>query len=214
VIIFRLRTTPKTSLQKIINTANLSTGQDGGFFTTISSNATKAGTAVVWALSRPTDNNPANVLLYAFDPTTGAQLTSLVAGTWPNTSGDADLVPVVANGRIYVASYKQLTIFALGQPAHAVAVAAPRPPAAHAMAGAPHSLTGMVMGVNGARMMLRLRSGQIVAVDLDPARRAYAVAVPVEGQAARVRGDWSGDLFRARVVLHAKQAAALWVEDQ
>jgi len=35
------------------------------------------------------------------------------AGTWPYTGGNANIVPVVANGKVYVASYKELAIFGL-----------------------------------------------------------------------------------------------------
>ena len=42
-----------------------------------------------------------------------ARLFSGVAGTWPNLNGNANLVPVVANGKVYVASYRQLRIFGL-----------------------------------------------------------------------------------------------------
>jgi hypothetical protein len=35
------------------------------------------------------------------------------AGRWPNLTGNANLVPVVANGHVFVASYKQLRIFGL-----------------------------------------------------------------------------------------------------
>jgi hypothetical protein len=35
------------------------------------------------------------------------------AGTWPNTGGNANIVPVVVNGKVYVASNKQLNIFGL-----------------------------------------------------------------------------------------------------
>jgi hypothetical protein len=41
------------------------------------------------------------------------QLFSQPAGEWPNTGGNANVVPVVANGKVYVASNKQLTIFGL-----------------------------------------------------------------------------------------------------
>jgi hypothetical protein len=37
-----------------------------------------------------------------------------VVGTWPNTNALANLVPVVANGRVYVAGYQQLAIYGLG----------------------------------------------------------------------------------------------------
>ena len=51
---------------------DLASGQDAGFFTSVSSNGTQAGTAVIWAVSRPTDTNPANVLLYAFNAANGS----------------------------------------------------------------------------------------------------------------------------------------------
>jgi hypothetical protein len=35
------------------------------------------------------------------------------AGNWPNVQGNSNLVPVVANGRVFVASNKQLQIFGL-----------------------------------------------------------------------------------------------------
>jgi hypothetical protein len=87
--------------------------QDAGFFTTISSNSTF--TPVIWALSRA---NQQNISLFAFDPDNlqGGLMNQLfqgIAGYWPNTTANANLVPVVANGKVYVASYKQLTIFGL-----------------------------------------------------------------------------------------------------
>jgi len=41
------------------------------------------------------------------------QLFHGVAGIWPNVNGNSNLVPVVANGKVYVASYRQLRIFGL-----------------------------------------------------------------------------------------------------
>ena len=92
-------------------------GQDAGFFTTISSDGTF--NPVIWALSRA---SPQNIFLYAFDPDNLqnghlAQLFRGIAGFWPIVTANANLVPVVANGKVYVASYQQLMIFGLtGQP--------------------------------------------------------------------------------------------------
>jgi hypothetical protein len=41
------------------------------------------------------------------------QLFNGGAGSWPNVGGNSNLVPVVANGEVFVASYKQLQIFGL-----------------------------------------------------------------------------------------------------
>ena len=64
-------------------------------------------------MSRPVDSTN-NVYLYAFDAANNlTQLFSAVAGNWPNTGGNANIVPVVANGKVYVASNKKLSIFGL-----------------------------------------------------------------------------------------------------
>jgi hypothetical protein len=36
-----------------------------------------------------------------------------VAGNWPNLGGNSNLVPVVANGQVFVGSNKQLRIYGL-----------------------------------------------------------------------------------------------------
>ena len=87
--------------------------QDPGFFTSISSNGTAANSGVIWALGRPIGGY---VPLYAFAATSSSGslplLTTVPAGQWAG-GGNANLVPVVANGRVYVASNKQLVIFGL-----------------------------------------------------------------------------------------------------
>src|ERR1019366_8943309 len=104
--------TPTLSLE---GTATITSGQDPGFFTSVSSNGTTAGSAIIWAVSRP--SNTTSVNLYAFSAGgTLTQLFSSPAGTWPNTGGNANIVPVVANGKVYVASYKALTILGPGAP--------------------------------------------------------------------------------------------------
>ena len=40
-------------------------------------------------------------------------LFSAVGGYWPNINGDSNLVPLVANGKVYVASYQELLVFGL-----------------------------------------------------------------------------------------------------
>jgi hypothetical protein len=61
---------------------------------------------------------PGDVSLYAFNaaPSASSVLSTLfqgTAGSWPYVGGNANIVPVIANGKVYVASYRQLTIFGL-----------------------------------------------------------------------------------------------------
>jgi hypothetical protein len=97
--------------------AGIGGAQDPGFLTSISSDGSHE--AIIWAISRPNNPSPATISLYAFEALPsggGSTLATLFqgdAGTWPNTGGNANLVPVVANGKVYVASYKQLSIFGL-----------------------------------------------------------------------------------------------------
>ena len=116
IIVWKVQTSPTSNLAQESTSPQLNSGQDAGFFTTVSSNGTQ--NPINWAVGRPVDTSPANVTLYAFDPLAAAQtkkparwLLSAVAGTWPNPMSNANIVPVVANGHAYVASYKQLSIF-------------------------------------------------------------------------------------------------------
>jgi hypothetical protein len=88
------------------------TGHDGGFFTSTSGLGTNA---IIWAVPRA--NNNGQVYLYALSQTvTNGTLTELfkgLAGTWPNMNANSNIVPVVANGHVYVASNKQLSVFGL-----------------------------------------------------------------------------------------------------
>ncbi|MGO9123984.1 MAG: hypothetical protein ACLP6G_03770 [Terriglobales bacterium] len=111
VSIWKVQTSPSVTLLNTANSTTFNSGQDPGFFTSISSN--QEANPIVWALSRPF-GPPYLINLYAFDPEAGLkQLFSSPAGTWPNTGGNANLVPVVANGKVFVATYKQLVAFGL-----------------------------------------------------------------------------------------------------
>jgi hypothetical protein len=86
-----------------------------GFFTSVSSNGNS--NPIIWALARP-KGKQTNVYLYAFSPdignaTTMKQLYEGTVGTWPVNGTNANLVPVVANGKVFVASYKELVILGL-----------------------------------------------------------------------------------------------------
>jgi len=117
--VWKLETSPSPSLTNVAH-AGVSTGQNGGFFTSVSSNGT--ANPIIWALSRPTSANPPSMLLYAFNPESGGKTMTLLyrttAGSWPNLGGDSNQVPTIANGKVFVASNRQLHIFGLksGQP--------------------------------------------------------------------------------------------------
>jgi hypothetical protein len=124
VHVWKLATSPKPALKQVsVSPYMIGGGQDPGFFTSISSNGTT--NPIIWALSRPPSSSiKAPLYLYAFNPDaiTGSAMTELfkgVAGYWPNLGGNSNLVPVVANGEVFVASYKQLQIFGLKTPAAA-----------------------------------------------------------------------------------------------
>jgi len=111
VSIWKVQTSPNVTLINTANSTTFNSGQDPGFFTSILSN--QYASPIVWAISRPF-GSPYAVNLYAFDPEAGLkQLFSGQAGTWPNTGGNANLVPVVANGKVFVTSYKQIVAFGL-----------------------------------------------------------------------------------------------------
>ncbi|MGA9389188.1 MAG: hypothetical protein WBV69_01960 [Candidatus Sulfotelmatobacter sp.] len=117
--IWKLQLSPIVALTKVLTSATLGVGaQDPGFFTTISSNGN--GNPIIWALSRPPNTQAAPITLFALNPDAGTKtqpatkvLFQATAGAWPNLGGNANLVPVVANGQVFVASNKQLQIFGL-----------------------------------------------------------------------------------------------------
>jgi hypothetical protein len=115
--VYKVQTSTTPSLVKVSQSPSLgSTVQDPGFFTTISSNGNS--NPIIWALSRPAGTTGSPIYLFAFNPESVAngtmkQLAKLTAGAWTNKGGNANLVPVVANGKVFVASHNQLRIFGL-----------------------------------------------------------------------------------------------------
>jgi hypothetical protein len=111
--VWMVQTSPATTLvlDSGFTPPTIPAGRHPGFFTSISSNGTAAGSAVIWAVGRPPANST-EVTLYAFDGSSGAQLFSAAAGIWKSAS-DANIVPTVVNGKVYVASFKKLSIFGI-----------------------------------------------------------------------------------------------------
>jgi len=113
IIVWKLETSPTTALTQQTKTTLAGSSHDPGFFTSISSNGVQAGSAIIWAVDRPGSSNFST--LYAVDAQSGATLFGPAnAGTWPNPNSNPNIVPAVANGKVLVASYKQLAIFGLG----------------------------------------------------------------------------------------------------
>lgn len=115
VLVWKLQTSPNPTLTQVAHSPSLKGGQNPGFFTSISSNG--SASPIIWALTRPLSGSNNAVTLYAMNPDAGGanmkQLFRANAGAWPNYNGDSNQVPIVANGKVYVASNKQLQIFGL-----------------------------------------------------------------------------------------------------
>lgn len=116
VHVWRVQTSPKTKLVPVSAGPWMVGTQFPGFFTSVSSNGTS--NPIIWALSHPTTAKGNPLFLYAFNPesvTSGVmhELVKIQAGFWPNTGGNSNLVPVVADGKVFVASNKQLQIFGI-----------------------------------------------------------------------------------------------------
>lgn len=113
ILVWKLLTSPTPSLTNVTSSPAVQTVQTG-FFTSVSSNGT--ANPIIWALARPTGKQT-TISLYAFSPDLGGtamkQLFLGTAGTWVANGSNANLIPVVANGRVFVASYKELVILGL-----------------------------------------------------------------------------------------------------
>jgi hypothetical protein len=206
-------------------TAFPTSGQDdGGFFTSISSNGKTANTAIIWAVDRPigADNH---VTLHAFDATPHAgalkELYSHPAGTWLNVGGDTDLVPTIANGLVYVPSCKQVQIFGLLPPKEslkrfqlaAALVPAPANMAQFMLSTGP-LFWGRIRKVEGSTLTLELRNGRKLSVDVSKVAPHAASDIGAIGRSLAVSGSVNPDgVLVATDILRAK-GEALWGADR
>jgi hypothetical protein len=112
VMVFKVESnSKKTALTQVSTSPAIAFVNRLGFFTSVSSNGTAS--PIIWAVSHATKTTGDPIYLYAFDPETvlgGSmqQLLVIEAG-----SGNSNIVPVVANGEVFVASHKQLEIFGI-----------------------------------------------------------------------------------------------------
>jgi len=210
VMVWRIATSPRVTLKLDRISSGLDNGQDGGFMTSVSSNGVKDG--IIWAVARP--NTDTHLRLYAFDANTGSTLTVKLAGVWPNVNANANVMPVVANGLVYVASYKSVQIFGLGDggaPPGAENDAEGGPAATVGVAR--HAIHGTVLAWNGSRITIETRAGRVVTVDSTAATRTHRSVVAA--RAVLVRGDFdAAGVFQAQAVLRAKTNPGLWRPDR
>jgi hypothetical protein len=197
---FQVNLTSPPSLSLEGTSISITSGQDAGFFTAVSCNTSgrafgscALGSAIIWAVSRPkptsTNNFSTAVNLYAFSalPTKGkypllfsSASGPVPAGFWPNLGGNANIVPTISNGKVYVASNKQLTIFGvLGTPAPLNAQTAPP----IASLTSTFSISGILQDVNGPSLTLKNRKGKNRQIDASQALNDDRVA------AALIKGD-------------------------
>jgi hypothetical protein len=87
---------------------------DASFNTSVSSNGTVSGSGVIWAVSGP--DTCFDISLYAYNAANLELLFSAPVGVWSNVGGNANIIPVVSNGYVYVASNSRLTILGHGTP--------------------------------------------------------------------------------------------------
>jgi outer membrane protein assembly factor BamB len=212
--IWLVESTPRITLSLQRETGKVANGQDGGFFTSVSSNGKEPGTVILWAVGRPTNNNPAHVDLYAFSAS-GKLLYSAVAGSWPNTTANANIVPVVANGKVYVAANGSLAIFGLGSRSGA---RLPPPAAVNALsqlAVGEHEIFAKVVAIDDQDMTVRTRDGKLLTINSSLAEKNMLMASPSVNHAVIIRGhfDRNGTLI-ASSILHAKDNSALWWPDR
>jgi len=135
IMVWKIMTSPWVRLERDSISHHIVSGQFQGFMTTVSSNGTDGG--VIWAVAHPPDQGTPTITLHAFDASNATRLFSQAAGTWPNRDGTANVVPVVANGKVFVAGYRSLSVFGLRVPTRNLVSVQPDEPPAISVAEAP-----------------------------------------------------------------------------
>jgi hypothetical protein len=204
----------------LAGSAGLPNGQDPGFFTTVSSKKGGRG-AIIWALARP-QSVPGPMTLFAIKSESrggSGQLATLYQGTagyWASAYGNANVVPVVANGKVYVASYQQLEIFGLGgSAANAATARAPHGVAYRGTLKTPNEVTGTLVKVSGSILTLKTRTGNLIRVDDSIALKNERSADLIVGRPFNVRGTYDASgVMHAAAIVRAKPSPATWTLDR
>jgi outer membrane protein assembly factor BamB len=197
------------------------TGQAQGFFSSVSSDRKQPGTAIIWAVGRPVKDDPSMpLILHAFNAVAAGTSLPLLwsgpAGHWHSKGNSSNVVPSVANGMVYVASYRQLSIFGLKRPQPQPVLASVQIEQAKLATARPGggSYWGTVSKIEGGRLSLLLRTGRVLDVDIGPAVKAGQAQVVTQGQPARVGGVMNGNgTFEANHLWRAP-GQSLWDEDR
>lgn len=223
VILWNLQTSPQPKLVSVASGTVPLAAQDPGFFTTVSSKG-KAN-AIIWAVSRPPANSEIpTISLHAFNATPSGNTLPLlfeaVAGSWPYLGGNANIVPVVANGKVYVASYKELDIFGINLPGgHKAQSRKPELIEAEKaiLPGLPgaHQISGTVTKLAGTHLTIQTRDGKLLEVDATRARNSFRYPPLTAGSKITAAGSYnSSDVLEAELVFRAKRAPMTWPPDR
>ncbi len=84
---------------------------EGGAIPVVSSNGVTAGTAVVWLIARPGEDNSIHLRAYDAADLTKGNIFDAAVGAWSNPDVGAFLAPMVINGKVYVASDALLSVY-------------------------------------------------------------------------------------------------------
>jgi outer membrane protein assembly factor BamB len=194
------------------------TVEDPGFFTVVSSNHRKAGSAIIWAVARPTATTALTLYAFAAMPVNGTftQLYSSPAGQWPNLGANANTVPVVANGKVYVGSYKALMIFGPNGSAATATASVPIADSNPLPLGITRRVSGQLLSFSGTDLTLLTRLGSTVHVDDAVAAANWRISMLTVGHAYTVLGNSSPNsrVVQAAAVSRAKSSPATWPEDR
>jgi hypothetical protein len=230
VISWQVQTSPSVQLVQEGSTGPNSVyglPDDGGVIPVVSSNGTTDGTAIVWFVEKPatsSDHNPGTpVTLKAYAASNLNQaLIAMPAGTWVHArNSNANVVPTISNGRVYVASNQQLQIFGLtndnrpglSRKAEVLAASSPdvvtcpvsvAPLAAVKGSSAPvHDFYGTVCEASSSQFRLTLRTGRAVSIDIGTGHVEYRPMLLTPGRPVHVRASIGKD-----GVAHAEEISA------
>jgi hypothetical protein len=215
--VWQVYTSPSPGLTKIASvdlTGLLGAGwSDAGFFTAISSNG--EADPVIWAVSRHHSfNGGPPPTLFAFQVLPGEPQPKLlfqsIAGNWdvphpqnPKDGANSNIVPVVANGHVYVASFRELDIFGYREFGGVIKeVRSPLPPpSVLPRADLSRYNGGVITKIEGLQLMLKTATGTEVRVDATQAVRRGLSPALVVGQTISVYGSTDArGVFRAQVI--------------